>query len=229
VRWTGLAPMVRVLFLCGLTLVLAGLACNAKDVPGGDVPAAPAANPPEQPADAGAEEEEAAPAEVPAGEPYSGEFLEADCSCAGYEATKVLPWGNSSLSCRYDWSGPNIDGNELGFEVSHYYHVDRLAPDFQQDVQDLTFSAGNQNGKWQTEELRNDEEGFAFLSYGPGGGGKQGDIPLCGNGRGVFVAAGEFLISTDLFACDLPYSEQAYANALADMETCARRAIERIK
>jgi hypothetical protein len=45
----------------------------------------------------------------------------------------------------------------------------------------------------------------------------------------VYQTAGEFLIETDLFACDLPYSDQAYVSALSDMETCARRAIERIK
>ncbi len=147
----------------------------------------------------------------------------------GTSRTKVLPWGNASLSCRYEWSGSNIDNNALGFEVSHYYHEDRLLPDFQQDVEDLTSSTGNQGDDWQVEELRNDDEGYVFLSYGPGGGGNSGEIPLCGNGRGVFMAAGEFLITTELFACDLPYSENAYRSALVDMETCALQAIERIK
>jgi hypothetical protein len=45
----------------------------------------------------------------------------------------------------------------------------------------------------------------------------------------VFLAAGLFLMTVERFACDLPYSEQAYRKALADMETCALRAIERIK
>jgi len=231
-HWTKLSPMARVLLLFGLVLVLAGLACNASGAP-----PVLATRPPSQgqPADAEAEQEDAASGEITSGEtvgdsdPYSGEFLEADCSCAGYEPSDMRPWGNSSVSCRYEWSGPNIDDNSLGFEVSHYYHEDRLLPDFQQDVEDLTFSAGNQGDNWQVEELRNDAEGYVFLSYGPGGGGKQGDIPLCGNGRGVFHYAGEFLITTELFTCDLAYSEQVYANALADMETCARRAIERIK
>jgi hypothetical protein len=72
--------------------------------------------------------------------PYSGEFLEEDCACAGYQPSQVMPWGNSSLICRYDWSGPNIDQNSLGFVVSHYYHTDRLLPDFSQDVADLSGS-----------------------------------------------------------------------------------------
>jgi len=72
-------------------------------------------------------------------------------------------------------------------------------------------------------------EGYGFVVYGPGGAGKQGDIPLCGNGRGVYQVAGEFLIETDLFACDLPYSDNAYVSALTDMETCAKRAVERIR
>jgi len=41
--------------------------------------------------------------------------------------------------------------------------------------------------------------------------------------------AGEFLIETDLFACDMPYSSEAYVAALTDMETCALRAVERIR
>lgn len=220
------------LILCALALALAGLACNVASTDA----LAPTAttHKPAQPQ--AAEEEGAGPGEIPSAEsadggaPYSGEFLEADCSCAGYEPTKVLPWGNASVSCRYEWSGPNIDGNALGFEVSHYYHEDRLLPDFRQDVQDLSGTYENlSRTEEQVEELRNDDEGYVFLSYGPGGGGKQGEIPLCGNGRGVFMAGGEFLITTELFACDLPYSEQEYRSALANMETCARRAIERIK
>jgi len=224
--------VTHISILCGLALVVASLACNVA-TPSALSPTATTHKPAQPQA---AEQEAAAPEEAPSGEsavggaPYSGEFLDADCSCAGYEPSYVLPWGNSSLTCRYEWKGPNIDDNSLGFEVSHYYHEDRLLPDFQQDVQDLTSSYEDLGtGDWQAEELRNDDEGYVFLSYGPGGGGNSGEIPLCGNGRGVFHYGGEFLITTQLFACDLPYSEQAYASALADMETCARRAIDRIK
>jgi hypothetical protein len=108
--------------------------------------------------------------------------------------------------------------------------VDELQPGFQQRVDELSASLPAQVvGDHQGQELRNDEGGYAFVVYGPGGGGKQGDIPLCGNGRGVYQVAGEFVIETDLFACDMDYSNQVYAAALADMETCARRAIERIR
>jgi hypothetical protein len=62
---------------------------------------------------------------------------------------------------------------------------------------------------WQGEELRNDDEAYVLLLCGPGGGGNSGEIPLCGNGRGVFQVTGEFLIFTQLSACDLPYSENA--------------------
>ncbi len=230
------AIIAQVLFVCGVALALASLACNVATTATPPPTATTAKSPQEQPADGSGEVDEGSPGEATSGEssdggaPYSGEFLEADCLCAGYEESYMLPWGNSSLACRYEWSGPNIDNNSLGFEVSHYYHADRLQPDFQQDVQDLTSSYEDQDmGDWQAEELRNDDEGYVFLSYGPGGGGNSGEIPLCGNGRGVFHYAGEFLIETQLFACDLPYSEQTYRSALADMETCALRAIERIK
>jgi hypothetical protein len=242
-RRTQLPVIAQVLFACGLVLVLASLACNGvtttgetvpskpPEQPAGALPVAPS-KPPDQPADA----EGAAPGETTSGEsdsgsrPYSGEFQETDCSCQGYESSDVRPWGNSDLTCRYDWSGPNIDGNTLAFEVSHYYHTDQLLPDFKQRVEGLTSSYGNQQGgNWQAEELRNDDEGYVFLSYGPGGGGKQGEIPLCGGGRGVFQVAGEFLIETSMNVCDVPYSEQVYINILADMEKCARAAIERIK
>jgi hypothetical protein len=236
-RRMQLAPIAQALFLCSLVLVLAGLACNmeGKKTPpvlATRAPGIPVATPPpEQPAGALPALATKPPGQ-PAGEtkPYSREFLETDCSCLGYESSDVRPWGNSDLTCRYDWSGPNIDGNTLAFEVSHYYHTDQLLPDFKQRVEGLTSSYGNSKGdNWQAEELRNDDEGYVFLSYGPGGGGKQGEIPLCGGGRGVFQVAGEFLIETEMNVCDVPYSKQVYVNILADMETCARAAIERIK
>jgi len=212
-----------------LSLALAAMACNANPLTGAPDPDGVLDSLPQEP-----EDEEGSPpvAQEPSGdEPeYGGDFLEADCACAGYEPSRVFPWGNASVDCRYDWSGPNIDQNSLAFGVVHYYHEDRLLPDFQQEVADLTSSYASQaDDKWEARELRNDNEGYVFLAYGPGGGGKQGDIPLCGNGRGVFHYAGEFLISIELSVCDLPYSDQAYALALADMETCARRAVERIR
>ena len=77
--------------------------------------------------------------------------------------------------------------------------------------------------------MRNDDEGFAYIVYGPGGAGKQGgDIPLCGKGEGVYRVAGEFLVETDLYTCDLPYGDNAHVSALTGMETCAMRAIDRI-
>ena len=134
------------------------------------------------------------------------------------------------MICRYDWSGPNIDQNSLGFSISHYYHADRLAPDFEDLAQGLAESLpGQVEGDHQGRQLRSDDEGYGFVVYGPGGTGNQGDIPLCGNGRGVYQTAGRFLIETDLFTCDLPYSDNAYVSALTDMENCALRAIERIR
>ena len=134
------------------------------------------------------------------------------------------------MICRYDWSGPNIDQNSLGFSISHYYHADRLVPDFEELAQGLAESLPSQvEGDHQGRQLRSDDEGYGFVVYGPGGIGNQGDIPLCGNGRGVYQTAGRFLIETDLFTCDLPYSDNAYVSALTDMENCALRAIERIR
>jgi len=216
----------------GLSLAMAAMACNA-----GSPPTAPASSgllglPPTQAQGAAGEPSGAPAVQEPAGEEpeYNGKFTEADCACEGHESSKVFPWGNASVDCRYDWSGPNIDQNTLGFSVVHFYHVDELQPKFQQRVDELSTSLPAQvEGDHQGQELQNDESGYAFLVYGPGGGGKQGDIPLCGNGRGVYQVAGEFLVETDLFTCELPYSSDAYADALADMETCALRAVERIR
>jgi hypothetical protein len=215
-----------------LSLAMAGIACNA----GSPTAAPPVAGvlglAPTQPEGAAG-----VPSGPPAGQPpaggesvYNGEFLDEDCACEGLESSKVFPWGNASVDCRYDWSGPNIDQNALGFSVVHFYHADELQPEFQQRVDELSASLPAQvTGDHQGQELRNDAGGYAFVVYGPGGGGKQGDIPLCGNGRGVYQVAGEFLIETDLFACDMPYSSEAYVAALTDMETCALRAVERIR
>jgi hypothetical protein len=194
------------------------------------LPVGPSQPSPSQPA--GAQAESPSASEAPSGESsgFSGEFVESDCACADYQPSQVTPWGNSGLICRYDWSGPNIDQNSLGFSVSHYYHTDRLQPDFEQNVEDLTASLPPQaTGDDKGRQLRSDDQGYGYVVYGPGGGGNQGDIPLCGNGRGVYQFGGEFLIETDLFACDLPYSDNAYVSALTDMENCALRAIERIR
>jgi hypothetical protein len=222
---------MRAVVLLGLGFALAGLACNAAGIDG-RAPQVTATlySPAQPPAEMGAvpSAEAEAQGSSGAGDAGSGDFLESDCSCAGYEATTVRPWGSSSLSCRYEWSGANIDNNALGFEIVDYInHEDELGPAFKQEVEHLSFSAGNQGDDWQVEQPRNDDGGYAFFGYGPGGGGKQGDIPMCGNGRGVFQVDGRFYVTTELFACDLPYSVTAYANALADMETCARRAIAR--
>jgi len=83
---------------------------------------------------------------------YNGEFQDEDCACEGLESSKVFPWGNASVECRYDWSGPNIDQNTLGFSVVHFYHVDELQPRFQQRVGELSASlpaqvAGDHQGQ----------------------------------------------------------------------------------
>lgn len=216
----------------GLSLALAAMACNLiSHAPVPDfVPAAPSQPSASQPPDGQAEAPSAFEEQSVDEDEYRGEFVDADCACADYQPSKVAPWGNSGLICRYDWSGPNIDQNSLGFSISHYYHADRLQPDFEQNVEDLTASLPPQaTGDDQGRQLRNDDEGYGFVVYGPGGMGNQGDIPLCGNGRGVYRFGGEFLIETDLFTCDLPYSDNAYVSALTDMENCALRAIERIR
>ena len=215
-----------------LSLAMAVMACNAGSPRTAPASAGVLGLPPTLPQGAASEPSGPPAIQEPAGgEPeYNGKFQDEDCACEGLESSKAFPWGNASVECRYDWSGPNIDQNTLGFSVVHYYHVDELQPSFQQRVDELSASLPAQvKGDHQGQELRNDYGGYAFVVYGPGGGGKQGDIPLCGNGRGVYQVAGEFLIETDLFACDMPYSSQVYVAALADMETCARRAVERIR
>ncbi len=216
----------------GLSLALAAMACNLiSQAPVPDfVPLAPSQPSASQPAEDQAEAPSAFEEQSVDEDEYRGEFVEADCACADYQPSQVAPWGNSGLICRYDWSGPNIDQNSLGFSISHYYHADRLAPDFEELAQGLAESLPSQvEGDHQGRQLRSDDEGYGFVVYGPGGIGNQGDIPLCGNGRGVYQTAGRFLIETDLFTCDLPYSDNAYVSALTDMENCALRAIERIR
>ncbi len=214
----------------GLSLALAAMACNLiSQAPVPDfVPLAASQPSASLPAEDQTEGLPPLEEQSVAEHKYSGEFVEADCTCADYKPSQVSPWGNSGLICRYDWSGPNIEQNSLGFSISHYYHADQLAPDFQELAQGLTESLPAQvEGDHQGRQLRNDDEGYGFVVYGPGGMGNQGEIPMCGNGRGVVQFGGEFLIETDLFACDLPYSDNAYVSALTDMENCALRAIER--
>lgn len=226
------APAPFALLGFSLSLAVAVMACNVAAPSDSPASAGLLGSPPTQPQGSASEPSDAPTEGEPAGvgPEYSGEFTDADCTCEGLESSKVFPWGNASVDCRYDWSGPNIDQNTLGFSVVHFYHVDELQPRFQQRVGELSASLPAQvAGDHQGQELRNDSEGYAFVVYGPGGGGKQGEIPLCGNGRGVYMVAGEFLIETDLFACDMPYSSEAYIAALTDMETCALRAVERIR
>lgn len=152
-----------VLLSSGLSLALAAMACSlvsptairdSSNVPAMHPSPTVLASKP-SPSQAAEDSVESPPAsEEPSGETseYNGDFAEADCACADYQPSQTLPWGNTSLICRYDWSGPNIDQNALGSNISHYYHTDQLLPDFQQDVEGLRASLPPQRWRGITRD-----------------------------------------------------------------------------
>jgi hypothetical protein len=78
---------------------------------------------------------------------------------------------------------------------------------------------------------RNDSSGFNYVTTGPGGGSSktEGEIPMCGNGGGVFLVDDDYLADIRLFACDLGEDRMVYQTAFETLEACALENVAKAK
>jgi hypothetical protein len=159
------------------------------------------------------------------------DFTADSCSCAPYTVSDAEPWGSAGLTCRYDWSGPNLSDNQLGFVVTLFNenHLDDLQPAFTELKNNLVTKATTDIDKTSSVDVfSNDDSGYGFVISGPGGYNETGTpiAGLCGNGNGAYVYGGQYTIETNLFTCDMESAEAKYVQALTDMKNCAETAID---
>ena len=162
--------------------------------------------------------------------PDNVEFSEDSCACGDFKVTNALPWGNSSLSCTYEWIGPSGVTNTLSFEVSQIYHLDEQNPALQDEFNDLQYFSDDIQPPDVANQFLNqpDSVGVATVITGPGGlsSTTNQEIPMCGNGKGAYPYSNNYLITTRLFACDLGEDAQAYIDAMKTLAQCAMDSIE---
>jgi hypothetical protein len=163
-------------------------------------------------------------------DPDSVEFTDDNCACGDFQVTKTMPWGAASLSCTYEWVGPSGITNTLTFEVSQIYHLDEQSPALQNEVNDLQYFTQDVQPPSEVNSFLDDPNnlGAGTVITGPGGVSSttNQEIPLCGNGKGVYPYSNNYLITTRLFACDLGADKDAYITAMQTLAECAMKSIE---
>jgi hypothetical protein len=164
------------------------------------------------------------------GDPDDVEFTEDNCACGDFTVTKAEPWGNSSLSCMYEWIGPSGVTNSLSFEVSQIYHLDEQNPVLQDEVGDIQSFTNDVQPPEINNQFLNDPNslGIGTVITGPGGisSTTNQEIPMCGNGKGAYPYSNNYLITTRLFACDLGNDAKAYITAMQTLAECAMASID---
>ena len=158
-------------------------------------------------------------------------FSEEDCGCAVFPAEAEARYGPGYLECNYRWSGKYIDDNHAVFIVKQYADPAELSNDFTERVgwrydaadSDRKFIDSGSTPDDELYILRNDPNGFNYLTTGPGGGSSKtdGEIPMCGNGGGAILAGDDYLVEFRLFACDLGEDRLVYQSAVQTLEACA--------
>jgi hypothetical protein len=164
------------------------------------------------------------------GNPDNVDFLESSCTCGDFKVSEARPWGSSSLSCTYEWVGPSGVTNSLSFEASQIYHLDEQAPALQDELSDLQYFGEDVQPPSVANTFLDDPNtlGAGMLITGPGGisSTTNQEIPMCGNGKGVYPYSNNYLITTRLFACDLGDVEDVYVTAMQTLAECAMTAID---
>ena len=158
-------------------------------------------------------------------------FAVEDCGCAAFPGEVDPLYGPGNLECKYRWSGTYIDDNHASFIIGQYKDQDELAQVFDEHMGWMHDSAQSDrkfidSGSLPDDEqniTRNDSNGFVYVTTGPGGGSSktEGEIPMCGNGGGVFLVADNYLAEIQLFACDLGEDRLVYETAIETLEACA--------
>jgi hypothetical protein len=164
------------------------------------------------------------------GNPDDVEFSTDSCACEDFKVIKAEPWGSSSLSCAYEWIGPNGEKNSLSFEVSQIYHLDEQNPALQDELSDMQYLTADIQPPEVANVFLDDPSnlGVGAVVTGPGGFSSttNREIPLCGNGKGTYPYSNNYLITTRMSACDLGEDAQAYITAMQTLAECAMRSID---
>ena len=161
-------------------------------------------------------------------DPDNIEFTEDNCACGEFQVAKAEPWGNSSLSCTYEWTGPSGIKSTLSFMVARLFHLDDQAPDFKKNLGDIQYRLKDVHPPDVADVFLNDAYDYGMVITGPGGISPTNNqpIPMCGSGKGIYTESSNYLINTSLSSCDLGQDAAAYIDAMQRLADCAMASID---
>jgi len=155
-------------------------------------------------------------------------FNDDNCACGEFQLAKSVPWGNASLSCTYEWTGPSGIKSTLSFEVARIFHLDEQAPVFKKNLGDIQYRLKDVHPPQVADVFLNDAYDYGMVITGPGGTSPttQQPIPMCASGKGVYTESSNYLINTSMSSCDLGQDAAAYIDAMQRLADCAMASID---
>ena len=117
-------------------------------------------------------------------------FSDTDCAFGGLPVSRAFPWGES-LECRYDWAGINVDDNQLGFQVTRFYHMEVWDNQFKEDREELRVEYLDPPADQAVKEYLDDADAYGFMTTRPGWTRDNQDISACGYGKAEELYAGD--------------------------------------
>lgn len=154
------------------------------------------------------------------------QFSEADCACGGLTVSSAEPWGEY-LECRYDWSGKNIDDNQLGFVVNRINHPDDWNRQFESDKQDIFNEVGYSSDPNAVVNPFLDEAGAYGVMVTETRYSRDGNpIDNCGVGKSEMSYADNWFVLVDLRSCEAPNTMNGYIDLLHAVQQCAVNLID---
>jgi hypothetical protein len=104
-----------------------------------------------------------------------------------------------------------------------------LAPEASQALKFASLQGAKRHKRQSV--VRNETNGFNYVTTGPGGGSSkvEGGIPMYSHGSGILRVPTDYLVEIRLFACDLGEERQIYMDAMETLEDCALSNVARAK
>src|SRR5512141_1634820 len=105
-------------------------------------------------------------------------FSEEDCGCATFPGEVEPSYGPGYLECNYRWNGKYIDDNHASFILQQYDDPVELTQVFNEHV-GWSYDSADEDRKFidsgslpddEQYIIRNDPNGFNYVTTGPGGG-----------------------------------------------------------
>jgi len=166
-------------------------------------------------------------------------FEPEDCVCEAFTLPPEPSYGPGYLECTSRWNGTYIDDNHMTYTVTQFYDKAELEQVFNEEVgwkrdtaqEDQSFIDTGSSPDAALLVLQDDADGFVYITTQPGGGSSKtgGEIPMCGNGGGMLVVNGEYLVELRLFACDMGDERPVYETAIQTLNDCALDSIVKAK